>query len=146
MARISGRACHALFAFDLRTAVIHLCQYLQGVIVTASFHTHINTQPGTLHRQPRHAQETLRYQKVKRQQGRQWALHQGGVQRTPCDQGFPTFFSRLWENMEGLSLLFTQLDPWKGLLNMKFDKSNEVTGRHKGRNPSGRKGGGGEGE
>lgn len=28
--------------------------------------------------------------------------------------------------MEGLSLLFTQLDPWKGLLNMKFDMSNEV--------------------
>lgn len=61
-------------------------------------------------------------------------------------QGFPTSFSLLWENMEGLSLLFTQLDPWKGLLNLKFDMSSEVTGRHEGSNPSGRKGGGGEGE
>lgn len=43
--------------------------------------------------------------------------------------------------MEGLSLLFTQLGPWKGLLNMKFDMSNEVTGRNEGKNPSGRKGG-----
>lgn len=43
--------------------------------------------------------------------------------------------------MEGLSLLFTQLGPWKGLLNMKFDMSNEVTGRNEGNNPSGREGG-----
>ncbi|CAG04398.1 unnamed protein product [Tetraodon nigroviridis] len=27
--------------------------------------------------------------------------------------------------MKGLSLMFTQLDPWKGLLNMKFDMSSK---------------------
>lgn len=78
--------------------------------------------------------------------GQAGALQRGGVQRAASHQAFPTFFSRLWENMEGLSLLFTQLEPWKGLLNMKFDMSNKVTWRREGRNPSGRKGGDGEGE
>ncbi len=43
--------------------------------------------------------------------------------------------------MEGRSLLFTQLAPWKGLLNMKYEESKEVGGRElggkEGREPSG---------
>lgn len=35
--------------------------------------------------------------------------------------------------MEGRSLLFTQLAPWKGLLNMKYEESGEVRGRELGR-------------
>lgn len=48
--------------------------------------------------------------------------------------------------MEGRSLLFTQLVPWKGLLNMKYEESGEVRGRElgrkEGREPSERGGGG----
>lgn len=36
--------------------------------------------------------------------------------------------------MEGPSLLFTQLAPWKGLPNMKYEESGEVRGREWGRN------------
>lgn len=35
--------------------------------------------------------------------------------------------------MEGQSLLFTQLAPWKGLLNMKYEERGEVRGREWGR-------------
>ena len=47
--------------------------------------------------------------------------------------------------MEGRSLLFTQLAPWKGLLNMKYEESGEVgegesQGRKEGREPSERGG------
>lgn len=46
--------------------------------------------------------------------------------------------------MEGRSLLFTQLAPWKGLLNMKYEMSGEVRarelGRNEGREPSERGG------
>lgn len=31
--------------------------------------------------------------------------------------------------MKGRSLLFTQLAPWKGLLNMKYEESGEVKAR-----------------
>lgn len=52
--------------------------------------------------------------------------------------------------MEGRSLLFTQLAPWKGLLNMKYEESREAGGRElgrkKGREPSGWVGGWMDGE
>lgn len=61
---ISGRAWHVVFTFELLTAAIQPCQYLQGAIVTERFHTHIYTPPGALHSQPHHAQESLCYQKA----------------------------------------------------------------------------------
>lgn len=38
------------------------------------------------------------------------------------------------ENTQGWSPLFTQLAPWKGLLNMKYEMSSEIRGRELERN------------
>lgn len=74
--------------------------------------------------------------------------------RTACGELLVSRFFRHFslhseKTWRGRSLLFTQLAPWKGLLNMKYEESGEVRGRElgrkEGREPSERGGGGGGG-
>lgn len=157
---VSGRAGHAVFAYQLLTVAIRLGQYLQGAMVTERSHTRINTLPCALNTHtlthtlcPESPTQAQRRSEGDRERQRAIDHRCGdGVRRAPCVQVFPAFFSlslSLWENTEGRSLLFTQLASWKGLLNMKYEESGEVRGRERGRKegkePSGVEGGRGWG-
>lgn len=122
-----------MFTFELLTAAIQPCQYLQGAIVTESFHTHINTPAGT------HLQSAAPRTLLPESDSADNRLYiEAACTDLPASSIFQHFCLRSEKTWRALSLLFTQLDPWKGLLNMKFDMSNEVTGRNEGKNPSGR--------
>lgn len=102
-------------------------------MVTESSHTRINTPACTLNTRPHTCTENQHSaQKVplalKGGRERQRAIDHLGGRRAASSlcPGFSGIFLSLRENTEGRSLLFTQLAPWKGLLNMKYEESEEV--------------------